>query len=85
VTSPAQRFVKRCPRRTRPGTSPATDTRLFQATVVHVISYNGTWGSMDTTKWPSQQRIYGTSQGNTEVNAPTIYDNGQAYGLWARH
>jgi len=64
---------------------PATDTRLFQAAVVHVTSYNGTRGSMDTTKWPSQQRIYGTSPYNTEVNAPTIYDGGQAYGLWARH
>ena len=64
---------------------PARDTRLFQAAVVHVISYNGTSGSMDTTKWPSQQTIYGTSQHNTEVNAPAIYDSGQTYGLWARH
>ena len=70
-----------------PGTPinrPTADTRLFQAAVVHVSSYNGTRGSMDTTKWPSQQRIYGTPR-NTEVDAPAIYDSGQTYGLRARH
>ena len=63
---------------------PAADFRLASMSKTVVTQLHGTHVSL----LKSSQVVAtsnGTSSGHVQVNAPTVYNNGQNSGVWVRH
>jgi hypothetical protein len=63
---------------------PAADYRLALLTGTKVTQLNGTHVSLAKSAQVVETSD-GTSAGTVQVNAPTVYNNGQDTGIWVRH
>ncbi len=63
---------------------PAADFRLALLTKTAVTQLNGTHVSLVKSKQVVETSD-GTSTGTVQVNAPTVFNNGQNTGIWVRH
>jgi hypothetical protein len=63
---------------------PAADFRLALLTVTKVTQLNGTHVSLVKSSQVVETSD-GTKTGKVQVNAPTVFNNGQNTGIWVRH
>jgi hypothetical protein len=63
---------------------PAADFRLALLTKTAVTQLNGTHVSLVKSR-QVVETSNGTSTGTVQVNAPTVFNNGQNTGIWVRH
>jgi hypothetical protein len=67
-----------------PFITPPADFRLALLTNTKVTQVNGTHVSLVTSSQVVETST-GTSAGHVQVNAPTVFNNGQNTGIWVRH
>ena len=65
-------------------TAPAQDFRLVLLSGTKVTQKNGTKVSLVSSSQVIETSN-GTKTGTVQVNAPTVYNNGQNTGIWVRH
>ena len=63
---------------------PAADFRLALLTNTKVTQLNGTHVSLVKSSQVVETSD-GTKTGKVQVNAPTVFNNGQNTGIWVRH